>query len=111
MTIVLVIGGAPHDKSLDALLLATSSYNVVFVESIERCYACIRRVAPDRVIVSSDVDDVATCRLLSMMRADRCSSRAIVVTRQTMREPFDLADDVADLDQDTPAPPFVAPMN
>jgi hypothetical protein len=111
MTIVLVIGGAPHVQSLDALLLATSDYDVVFVESIEHCYACIRRVVPDRVIVSSDVDDVAICQLLSMMRADRCSPGVRVVTCQTLREPYDFHDHLADLDQDPPTPSFVAPMN
>jgi hypothetical protein len=111
MTTVLVIGGAPQAQSVDALLVATNDYDVIFVESIERCYACIRRVVPDRVIVSSDVDDVATCRLLSMMTADGCSSRAFVVTCHTRREPYDFHDDVADLDQDPPTPSFVAPMN
>jgi PleD family two-component response regulator len=111
MTTVLVIGGAPQAQSLNALLVATNDYDVVFVESIERCYACFRRVVPDRVIISSDVDDVATCQLLSMMRADRCSSRALVVTCQTLREPYDLDDDLGDLDQHPPTPSLVAPMN
>ena len=111
MTAVLVIGAAWQAQSLEALSVATSDCDVVFVESIERCYARIRRVVPDRVIVSSDVDDVATCRLLSMMRADRCSSGVLVVTTQPRREPYDLHDDVADLDQDLSTPSFMAPMN
>ena len=110
MTVVLVIGGA-HVQSLDALLLATSDYKVVFVESIEHCYACIRRIVPDRIIVSSDVDDVATCRLLSMMRADGCSSGVLVLTCHARREPYDLDDDLADLDQGTSTPFLVAAMN
>ena len=44
MTTVLVIEGTPQSQSLDALLDATSDYDVVFVESIEHCYASIRRV-------------------------------------------------------------------
>ena len=111
MTTVLVIGGAPQAQSLDALLLATSDYDVVFVESIERCYACIRRVAPDRVIVSSDVDDVSTCQLLSMMRADGSSLGVLVVTCHTRREPHDLDDDVTDLDQSPCTPSLLASMN
>jgi hypothetical protein len=66
---------------------------------------------PDRVIVSSDVDVVATCRLLSMMTVDRCSSRALVVTCHTRLEPCDLQDDGADLDEDASTPSVVAPMN
>jgi hypothetical protein len=111
MTAVLAIGGVPQAQSLDALSVATSDYDVVFVESIADCYPCIRRVAPDRVIISSDVDDVATCQLLSMMRADRRSSGVLVLTRLRPREPYDLDDDLADLDQDTSTPSRVAPMN
>jgi hypothetical protein len=111
MTVVLVIGGAPQAEPLDALLLATRDSDVVFVESIERCYACIRRVAPDRVIVSSEVDDVSTCQLLSMMRADSSSLGILVLTRHTRREPHDLDDDLADLDQGTRTPSLVASMN
>jgi DNA-binding NtrC family response regulator len=111
MTTVLVIGGAPQAQSLDALLVATSDYDVVFVESIEHCYASIRRVVPDRVIISSDVDDVATCQLLSMMRADRCSSGVLLLACPAWHAPYDLHDEVADLDQDPPTSSFVAPMN
>ena len=111
MTTVLVIEGAPQAQSLDALLDATSDYDVVFVESIEHCYASIRRVVPDRVIISSDVDDVATCRLLSMMRADRRSSRLPVVTCQARREPHDVDDDPADLHQGTSTLSLAASMN
>jgi hypothetical protein len=111
MTAVLAIGGAPQAQSLDALSVATSDYDVVFVESIADCYPCIRRVAPDRVIISSDVDDVAACRLLTMMRADRCTSGVQVLTCHTRREPSDLDDDLADLDQDPSTPSRVAPMN
>jgi PleD family two-component response regulator len=111
MTTVLVIGGAPQAQSLRALLTATGDYDVVFVESIEHCYACIRRVVPDRVIISSDVDDVATCQLLSMMRADGCASGILVLTCHTRREPFDLDDDLADLDEGTSTPSLAASMN
>jgi len=111
MTIVLVIGGAPQAQSLDALLVATSDCDVVFVESIAHCYSVIRRVVPDRVIISCDVDDVATCQLLSMMRADRCSSGVPVLTCPTLREPHDFDDDLADLDHETSTPSLTASMN
>ena len=111
MTTVLVIGGAPQAQSLDALLVATGDYDVVFVESIEHCLACIRRVVPDRVIISSDVDEVATCRLLSMMKADRCSAGVQIQTCPTPCEPYDLDGDLADWSERPPRDPLAASMN
>ena len=110
-TIVLVCGPAPQDQSLDALLVATSAYDVIFVESIAHSYSCITRVAPDLVIISSEVDDVATCQLLSMLRADRRSAGIPVLTCPTFREQHDLDYDLAELDQDTSTQPLAAPMN
>ena len=110
-TVVLVSGPAPQAHSLDALLVATSDYDVVFVESIARSYSCISKVMPDLVIVSSGVDDVATCQLLSMLRADRRSSGIPVLTCPTLRGQHDFDDDLAELDQDTSTQSLAAPMN
>ncbi len=110
-TVVLVSGRAPRAQSLDALLVATSDYDVIFVESIAHSYSCIKRVVPDLVIISSEVDDVATCQLLSMLRVDRRSSGIPVLTCPTFREQRDLDDDLAELDQDTSTPSLAAPMN
>jgi len=109
-TVVLVSGRAPQAESLDALLVATSEHEVVVVESIAHSYSCITRVVPDMVIISSEVDDFATCQLLSMLRADRCSSAIPVLICPTFREQHDLDDDLAELDQDTATQPL-APMN
>jgi PleD family two-component response regulator len=110
-TVVLVSGRAPQAQSLDALLVATSDCDVVFVESIAHGYACIKRVMPDLIIISSDVDDVATCQLLSMLRVDRRSSGIPVLTGTTFREPDDLEYDFAELDQDTSMQSVAVPMN
>src|SRR5258705_6646695 len=110
-TVVLVSGGAPHAPSLDALFIATSDYDVILVESIAHSYSCIERVVPDLVIISSEVDDVARCQLLSMLRADRRSSRIPVLSCATFREHHDLDDDLAELDQDTSTQSLAAPMN
>ena len=110
-TVVLVCGHAPQAQSLDALLVATSAYDVIFVESIAHSYSCIKRAAPDLVIISSEVDDVATCQLLSMLRADRRSAGIPVLTCPTFREQHDLDYDLAELDQGTSAQPLAAPMN
>ena len=110
-TVVLVCGRAPQAPSLDALLVATSDYDVIFVESIARSYSCVKRVVPDVIIISSEVDDVATCQLLSMLTADRRSSGIPVLTCPTLREQQDLDYDLAELDQDTSTQSLAAPMN
>jgi PleD family two-component response regulator len=110
-TIVLVIGRAPQAQSLDALLVATSDYDVIFVESIANSYSCINRVVPDVVIISSEVDEVATCQLLSMLKADRRSSGVPVLTCPTLREQYDLDYDLAELDQDASTEQIAAPLN
>jgi hypothetical protein len=109
--VVLVSRRPPHAQSLDALLVATTDYDVVFVESIAHSYSCITRVVPDLVIISSEVDDVATCRLLSMLRVDRRSAGIRVLTCPTSRDQHDPDYDFADLDEDTTAQPLAASMN
>jgi hypothetical protein len=110
-TVVLVSGRAPRARSLDALLVATSDHDVVVVESIAHSYSCIKRVVPDLVIIASEVDDAAACQLLSMLRADRCSSGIPVLVCPTLHEQDDLDDDLAELDQDTSTRSLAAPMN
>jgi PleD family two-component response regulator len=110
-TVVLVFGRAPHARSLDALLVATNHYDVIFMELIAHSYSCIKRVVPDLVIVSSEVDDVATCQLLSMLRADRRSSGIPVLTCPTFREQHDLDCGLAEMDQDTCTRSLAAPRN
>jgi DNA-binding NarL/FixJ family response regulator len=110
-TAVLVSGHAPHAQSIDALLVATSDYDVIFVESIAQSYSRIKRVVPDLVIISSEIDDIATCQLLSMLRVDRRSSAIPVLTCATFRERGDVDDDLGDLDQDTSTQSLAIPMN
>jgi len=110
-TVVLVSGRAPQAQSLDALLAATSDYDVIFVESIAHSYSCIKRVVPDLVIISSEVDDVATCQLLSMLRVDRRSTGIPVLICPPAGELDDLDDDFPELDPDPSTRSFVAPMN
>ena len=111
-TVVLVSGHVPHGQSLDALLAATQGYDVIFVESIADAYSRIKRVEPDLVIISSsEIDDVATCQLLSMLRVDRRSSGIPVLTCATFREQSDVDDEFAELDQETSTQSFPIPMN
>src|SRR5712671_3908610 len=108
---VVLVSGRPYVQSLDALLAATLDYDVVVVESIARSYSCIKRVVPDMVIISSEVDDTATCQLLSKLRVNRRLSDIPVLAGQTFRERHDSADDLVDLDQDTSTRPLAPRMN
>jgi hypothetical protein len=110
-TVVLVCGRTPQAQSLDALLVATSGYDAIFVESIAHSYSCIKRVAPELVIISSDVDDAAACQLMSMLRVDRRSSGIPVLIRPIFREYHDANYDLAELDQDTSTQFLATPMN
>jgi DNA-binding NarL/FixJ family response regulator len=110
-TVVLASGHAPQDQSLDALLIATIDYDVIFVESIADSYSRIKEVAPDLVIISSEIDDVATCLLLSMLRVDRRSSRIPVLTCATFSEQRDLEDDFSELERDRSPRSVAVTMN
>jgi hypothetical protein len=98
--VVLVSKYARQVQSWDTLLAATVDYDVIVVESIARSYSCIMRVVPDMVIISSEVDDTATCQLLSKLRVNRRLSGIPVLARQTFREHHDSPDDLVDLDED-----------
>src|SRR5260221_10913947 len=82
-TVVLVSGNEPQSQSLDALAVATSNYDIIFVESFAHSYSRIKQVVPDLVIISPEIDDVATCQLLSMLGVDRLSSSIPVLTSAT----------------------------
>ena len=110
-TAVLVSGCAPQARSLDALLIATSDYDVVVVESIAHGFSCIKRVVPDLVVISAEVDDVATCQLLSMLRVDRRSSGIPVLTCATFSEQSDPDDDSSELDRDRSPQSLAVTMN
>ena len=110
-TAVLVSGRALQAQSLDALFVASGDYDVVFVESIAHSYSCIKKVAPDLVIISSEIDDVAACQLLSMLRVDRRSTGIPVLICPTFADQDDLDDDFAEPDQNTSTQFLVAAMN
>jgi hypothetical protein len=110
-TVVLVSEHPPQLQSLDPLVVAASDYDVIFVESVAHSYSRIRLVVPDLVIISSEIDDAATCQLLSMLNADRRSSGIPVLTCASVRETNDPDDDLAELDQDRSTQSLAASMN
>ena len=69
---VVVVGGHPQRvDSLCDVLVDTSDFDVIVMESIAGGYSRIKQVTPDFVIVQMTIDDVAGCQLLSMLKIDR----------------------------------------
>jgi CheY-like chemotaxis protein len=67
---VAVVSRDRQPELLDTVLDA-GDYDIVFVESIDRAYSCIKRVTPDLVIVCLEMEDTETFQLLSMLKLDR----------------------------------------
>jgi PleD family two-component response regulator len=110
-SLVVVSGQAQRAELLDALLVDTNDYDIVFVESIARGYSRIKQVTPDLVVVHSEIDDVAACRLLSMLTIDRDVSRIPVVTCPMPYDVNELDDDIVEFDPDSPSRTLPIPMN
>ena len=93
-SVVAVSGDPMRGQLLDALLADESDYGVLFVESTERAYSRIKQVTPYMVIVFCEIDDLAACLLLSMLKTDRDLSDVHVVTCtsgwQTLRRSWTL---------------------
>src|SRR5437867_11998280 len=109
---VVVVSAHPQRADLlDAMLVDTNDYDVVYMESIRKGYSCISQVTPDLVIVSQEIDDVAACRLLSMLKIDGALSGIPVLTCTMRREESEFQDDIAELDRDSPSRAPAIPMN
>jgi CheY-like chemotaxis protein len=88
-------------------LLAAINSEVVVIESIERAYSQVKRVAPHLVIVCLSMDDVNTCRALSMLQLDPETSHIPVVTCTTSAPDRGVGDS-ADADPDMFGPRALA---
>ena len=110
-SLVVVSGQAQRAELLDALMVDTNDYDIVFVESIAHGYSRIKQVTPDLVVVHSELDDVSACHLLSMLTIDRDVSRIPVVTCPMPYEMSELEDDIMEFDPDSPCLALPIPMN
>jgi hypothetical protein len=98
-------------RSLDRLLPDTADFDIVFVVAIAHAYSRIKLVAPDLVILSLEIDDLAACQIRAMLKADRSTAGVPVATGMTILEDSDLEDSLAGQDRDTPAQRVACPMN
>ena len=81
------------------------------MESIAHGYSRIKQVTPDVVIVLSEIDDVAACQLLSMLKIDGELSRIPVVTRATRHVESEREDDIVEWERNSPGRTLAIPMN
>ena len=88
-------------------LLAAINSDVIVIESIQRAYTQIKRVAPHLIVVCLSMDDVHTCRVLSMLQLDHETSHIPVVTCTTCARDR-VAGDSAHVDADMFGPRALA---
>jgi hypothetical protein len=69
-SLVALSGDSQREELLSALMADVNDYDTIFVESIQHGYSRIKEVTPDLVLVYSEIDDVAACQLLSMLKMD-----------------------------------------
>jgi CheY-like chemotaxis protein len=77
---VVVVGKQSQLNGLLETVLDAGQYDVVFVESADRAYSHIKRLAPHLVIVCLDIDDIDGFHVLSMLKLDAGTRNIPVVT-------------------------------
>jgi DNA-binding NarL/FixJ family response regulator len=110
-TVVVASRHPQRAELLDALLADTNDFDVIFVESIARSYSRIKQLTPDMVILFFEIEDVAACQLLSMLKIDRDVSGIPVVTCATRHDDSELADAIVEFDRDSPGRALAVSMN
>ena len=110
-SVVAVSGDSQRAALLEGLLCDTDGFDVVVVEALGRAYSSIKELMPDLIIVFMEMDDAASCRLLSMLTLDRATSSIPVLTHAV--EPSALGWDRAParLNQPLPNRDFALQMN
>jgi CheY-like chemotaxis protein len=93
---VVAVSRDPERAELLNALADAFGYNVVHVETIASGYSRIRQVMPDLIILYCEVDDVAACRLLSMLKFDGDLLAIPVATFATGRS-YKIDDIVSDM--------------
>jgi DNA-binding response OmpR family regulator len=79
MMTVAIVGKHADPSVLDAALEADDC-EVAVIESFDRAYSTIKRVAPQLVVLCVEVEDAAGWRVLSMLKTDVDTARIPVLT-------------------------------
>jgi hypothetical protein len=110
-SVVAVSGDSERPELLDMLLFDANECDVIFVDSIAHAYSRIKQVTPYLVVVLSEIDDVAACQLLSMLKVDDSLSGMLVVTCATGGTDCNCEDIGGELLDDTSFPTRAIEMN
>ena len=98
LRIVIAVSGGPHRAELlDALFPDTGECDVIVVDSLAGAYSRVKREMPDLVIVLCEIDNLAACQLLSMLRMDAATSWIPVETWATRPDTSEFDDIMADV--------------
>jgi CheY-like chemotaxis protein len=107
---VAVVTKHPQPDLLDTLLDA-GGYDIVFVESLDRAYATIKRAAPELVIVCLEIDDAESVQLLSILRLDEDTARIPIATFVVPCSGNEADRAAIDIDRYAPVQPAILPRN
>jgi CheY-like chemotaxis protein len=83
---VVVVSKQSQLNGLLETVLDAGQYDVVFVESTERAYSHIKRLAPNLIIVCLDIEDLDGFHVLSMLKLDPETKSIPIVTCTTTQE-------------------------
>ena len=100
LRIVAVSGDSRRQELLDRLLDDENDYGTIFVESFADAYSRIKNVTPDLIVLLLEPDDIAGCRLLSMLTNDTRLSTIPFVTCMSTTQSNELEDRAADITRD-----------
>jgi hypothetical protein len=78
--VIAVSADSQRPALVEGLLFDTDGFDVFIIESLSRAYSRIRALTPDLVIVFMEIDDAASCQLLSMLMVDEATAAIPVIT-------------------------------
>jgi len=110
-SVVAVSGDSQRAALVEGLLFDTDGFDVVVVEALGRAYSRIKELMPDLIIVFMEMDDAASCRLLSMLSLDRATSGIPVLTHAVQPSALHWDRAPARLDQPLPNRDVALQMN
>ena len=90
---VVIVNGSAEMLELFDSAFEAGHYDVVFVESTNHAYSCIKQVRPDLVILCLHLDDIDSFQVLSMLKLDDDTRSIPVLTCMNESEGIDGEDE------------------
>lgn len=108
---VVVVSKQSQLNGLLETVLDAGQYDVVFVESTERAYSHIKRLAPHLIIVCLDIDDIDGFQVLSMLKLDDDTKCIPLVTCTVSQDDETTRDETLDPPEDVFSQPAMMQLN